>query len=96
MYKVQVGAYGVKSNAEAQLNRMQSLGFDCFITTVTRESESFVPRKSAEEIAEEIWTGKCSDSRWDEWGSGDTRRERLETAGYNYDAVQAAIKKLYG
>ena len=96
LYKVQVGAYGVKSNAEAQLNRMQSLGFDCFITTVTRESESFVPRKSAEEIAEEIWTGKCSDSRWDEWGSGDTRRERLETAGYDYDAVQAAIKKLYG
>lgn len=96
LYKVQVGAYGVKSNAEAQLNRMQSIGFDCFITTVTRESESFVPRKSAEEIAEEIWTGKCSDSRWDEWGSGDTRRERLEAAGYDYDAVQAAIKKLYG
>ena len=96
LYKVQVGAYGVKSNAEAQLNRMQSLGFDCFITTVTRESESFVPRKSAEEIAEEIWTGKCSDSRWDEWDSGNIRRERLEAAGYNYDAVQAAIKKLYG
>ena len=96
LYKVQVGTYGIKSNAEAQLNRVQSLGFDCFITTVTRESESFVPRKSAEEIAKEIWTGKCSDSRWDEWGSGNTRRERLEAAGYNYDAVQVAIRKLYG
>lgn len=96
LYKVQVGAYGVKSNAEAQLNRMQNLGFDCFITTVSRESESFVPRKSAEEIAKEIWTGKCSDSRWDVWGTGNTRRERLEAAGYNYDAVQGAIKKLYG
>ena len=96
LYKVQVGAYGVKSNAEAQLNRMQSLGFDCFITTVTRESESFVPRKSAEEIAKEIWTGKCSDDRWDTWGTGNTRKERLEAAGYNYDAVQEAIKKLYG
>lgn len=96
LYKVQVGAYGIKSNADAQLQRMKALGFDCFITTVSRKSESFTPRKSAEEIAKEIWTGKCSDSRWSEWGSGQTRRQRLEAAGYNYDAVQQAIKKLYG
>lgn len=95
LYKVQVGAYGIKSNADAQLARMKALGFDCFVTTVSRESESFVPRKSAEEIATEIWTGKCSDERWDTWGTGDTRKQRLEAAGYNYDAVQAAIKKLY-
>lgn len=95
LYKVQVGAYGIKSNAESQLKRMKNLGFDCFITTVTRESESFIPRKSAEEIAKEIWTGKCSDERWDKWGDGETRKERLEAAGYNYDAVQQAIKKLY-
>lgn len=95
-YKVQVGAYSIKANADNQLAKMKSLGFDCFITTVTRESESFVPRKSAEEIAKEIWTGKCSDSRWSSWGTGDTRRERLEAAGYNYDAVQKAIKQLYG
>lgn len=96
LYKVQVGAYGIKSNAENQLAKMKSLGFDCFITKVSRESESFVPRKSAEEIATEIWTGKCSDSRWSVWGSGETRKQRLETAGYNYDAVQQAIEKLYG
>lgn len=95
LYKVQVGAYGIKSNADAQLKKMKDLGFDCFVTTVSRESESFVPRKSAEEIAKEIWTGKCSDERWSTWGSGETRKQRLETAGYNYDAVQAAIKKLY-
>lgn len=95
LYKVQVGAYGIESNAEKQFERMKALGFDCFIATVTRESESFAPRKSAEEIAKEIWTGKCSDSRWDVWGSGETRKQRLETAGYNYDAVQQAIKKLY-
>lgn len=95
LYKVQVGAYGIKSNADAQLKKMKALGFDCFVTTVSRESESFVPRKSAEEIAKEIWTGKCSDERWSTWGSGETRKQRLEIAGYNYDAVQAAIKKLY-
>lgn len=95
-YKVQVGAFGVKANADKQLAKMKSLGFDCFITTVSRESEAFVPRKSAEEIAKEIWTGKCSDSRWDTWGSGTTRKQRLEAAGYNYKAVQDAINKLYG
>lgn len=95
LFKVQVGAYSIKSNADTQLNKMQKLGFDCFIAVVTRESEAFIPRKSAEEIAKEIWTGKCSDSRWDTWGTGNTRRERLEAAGYNYEAIQNAIKELY-
>lgn len=98
LYKVQVGAYGIKSNAEKQLKKMKAMGFDCFIAIamVPRESESFIPRKSVEEIAKEIWTGKCSDDRWSTWGDGDTRKERLESAGYNYDAVQKAIRQLYG
>lgn len=95
-YKVQVGAYSIKDNAELQLSKMKALGFDCFITEVKMKTESFTPRKSAEEIAKEIWTGKCSDSRWSVWGNGTTRKERLEAAGYDYNAVQAAIKKLYG
>lgn len=95
LYKVQVGAYSIKSNADNQLKKMKELGFDCFVTTVKMADEAFIPRKSAEEIAKEVWTGKCSDSRWDSWGSGETRKERLETAGYNYNAVQEAIKKLY-
>lgn len=96
LYKVQVGTYSVKANADAQLAKMKKLGFDCFITTVTRESESFVPRKSAEEIAKEIHAGKCSDIRWYTWGTGDIMKYRLETAGYNYDEVQKVIKLLYG
>ena len=95
LYKVQVGAYSIKSNADNQLNKMKSLGFDCFVTTVKRADESFVPRKSAEEIAKEIWTETCSDSRWDSWGVGTVRRERLAAAGYNYDAVHNAINQLY-
>lgn len=91
-YKVQVGAYGIRANADRQMKIMRKSGFnDCFISMVTRESEAFEPRKSAEEIAKEIWDGKCSDSRWDTWGTGETRKQRLETAGYNYDAVQAAV-----
>lgn len=96
LYKVQVGAYSVKANATAQQTKMKTMGFDCFVIAVSQESESFVPCKSAEEIAKEIWVGTCSDSRWSTWGSGLIRKERLEAAGYNYAAVQAAITKLYG
>lgn len=46
-------------------------------------------KKTNEQIATEIWTGKGN------WGTGDTRKKRLEAAGYSYDAVQAAIKKMY-
>lgn len=96
LYKVQVGAYGIKSNAEKQMKKMKNLGFDCFIVSSDRESESFIPRKSVEEIATEIWTNKCSDIRWTTWGTGNTRKERLIMAGYDYNAVQKAIKQLYG
>lgn len=96
LYKVQVGAYGIESNAKQQAEKLKALGFDCFISISCRREESFVPNKTVEEIAEEIWTGICSDERWGKWGIGEIRKQRLEAAGYNYDAVQQAIKKLYG
>ncbi|MBQ3558248.1 MAG: SPOR domain-containing protein [Agathobacter sp.] len=34
LYRVQVGAYRVRANAEAQLVRVKAAGFDAFITTV--------------------------------------------------------------
>lgn len=34
LYRVQVGAYHVRANAEAQLARVKAAGFDAFITTV--------------------------------------------------------------
>lgn len=46
-------------------------------------------RKSAAELADEVLAGK--------WGNGAERRSRLETAGYSYAAVQAAVNaKLAG
>lgn len=95
LYKVQAGAYSIYENAEAQSVRLRSLGFSCYIAKCSRVIESFEPRKSAEEIAKEIWTGECSDDRWDVWGTGGIRKQRLEAAGYDYEAVQAAIEKLY-
>lgn len=43
-------------------------------------------KKSITEIAKEVING--------EWGSGNDRRNRLQAAGYNYNAVQAEVNKL--
>lgn len=51
-------------------------------------------QKSAQEIAQEIMKGSCSDSRWDNWGTGDVRKSRLTEAGYDAAAVQAAVNAL--
>lgn len=44
------------------------------------------PKKSTTEIANEVITGK--------WGNGSDRKNRLETAGYNYSEVQAKVNEL--
>ena len=43
-------------------------------------------KKSVEAIAKEVIQGK--------WGSGTTRKKKLEAAGYNYSAVQTCVNKL--
>lgn len=102
LYKVQVGAYSLKQNALNQKKAMDALGFNTMVVTVSRGSESFTPTvhyngvKTPNELAKEIWEGRCSDSRWKTWGTGETRRERLKKAGYSYGDVQVALKKLYG
>lgn len=54
-------------------------------------------KKSNEEIADEIIKGICSDSRWDTWGNGQERKDRLAIAGYDASAIQTIInKKLNG
>lgn len=98
MYKVQVGAYSVKANADAQLKKIKNAGFDAFITTKSGtqvSSSASTKKKSNAEIAKEIYHGTCSDPRWSTWGNGDTRRERLKAAGYNYGDVQKEVSKLF-
>ena len=41
--------------------------------------------KSTDEIVKEVMAGQ--------WGNGDERKNRLTTAGYNYDAIQATINQ---
>ena len=42
--------------------------------------------KSMEALAREVIDGK--------WGNGDDRKKRLQSAGYNYEAVQRKVNQL--
>ena len=49
-------------------------------------SSSSTPKKSLDEIANEVMDGK--------WSNGDTRKSLLTAAGYDYNAVQAKVNEL--
>ena len=44
------------------------------------------PTKTIDQLAQEVLDGK--------WGSGDTRKKKLEAAGYDYQAVQNKVNEL--
>lgn len=94
LYKVQVGAYSQKSNAESMMAKLKAAGYDAFITTKSGTAVG-TAKKSAAEIAKEIYRGTCSDPRWSTWGNGATRVNRLKQAGYNPSEVQAEVNKLF-
>lgn len=50
-------------------------------------SSSSDPKKSIDEIAQEVIDGK--------WSNGDTRKSLLIAAGYDFDAVQARVNELF-
>ena len=91
LYRVQVGAYSVKANAEAMLAKLKNAGFDAFITTnggtaVVADPEPV--NKTVEEIAKEVIQGK--------WGNSTDRKNRLTAAGYDYEEVRKMVNKLLG
>ena len=97
LYKVQVGAFAQKANAENMMAKLKAAGYDAFITTQTGTpaAQTSTPKKTAAEIAKEIYYGTCSDSRWSTWGNGEIRRNRLKQAGYDPSEVQAEVNKLF-
>ena len=96
LYKVQVGAFAQKANAYSMMAKLKAAGYDAFITTNSGTTvQSGTAKKSAAEIAKEIYRGTCSDSRWSTWGNGATRVNRLKQAGYDPSEVQAEVNKLF-
>lgn len=94
LYKVQVGAYSQKSNAENMMVKLKAVGYDAFITTKSGTAAG-TAKKSAAEIAKEIYNGTCSDARWSSWGNGADRVNRLKQAGYDPSEVQSEVNKLF-
>ena len=54
--------------------------------TTKKPSTAPNTKKSNTEIAKEVLAGK--------WGNGETRKKRLEAAGYDYAAIQKIVNKL--
>lgn len=91
VYKVQVGSFSSKANADAMVQRLKRAGFDAIIKTETvavsqAPKPTVTPKKPIQEIAREVINGK--------WGNGDVRKQRLASAGYNYAEVQNEVNKL--
>ena len=51
-------------------------------------TDSETTKKTVSQLADEVIAGK--------WGTGETRKEKLEAAGYDYEEVQAAVNKKMG
>lgn len=87
IYRVQVGAFVVKENAEAMLADLKKAGFDGFIVTEKKTAPvETTKKKTVDELAKEVIQGK--------WGSGVDRKNRLTAAGYDYNAVQKEVNRL--
>lgn len=72
----------------SQVNAILSGGAAAPSTPTTGSSSSNSGSKSIEAVAQEVINGK--------WGNGDTRKKKLEAAGYSYSAVQAKVNELLG
>lgn len=86
--KVQAGAFRFKKYASELVEKLDKAGFEAFITT--KAGVPYKPgtgKRSAEEIAKEVWAGK--------WGNDPERSQKLRAAGYDPAEIQAAITKLY-
>lgn len=98
LYRVQVGAYKKKANAEAMLAKLKAAGFNGYIAQKTEAATATAPmtgtqatrrrlqKKTVDELAREVIAGK--------WGNGSDRKKRFTDAGYDYSAVQKRVNKL--
>ena len=85
--KSQVGAFTSLSNAKKLAEKNK--GYKVYGKSgkvVYDPWKTTVKKKSVTEVAKEVLAGK--------WGNGETRRKKLEAAGYNYSEVQAKVNQL--
>ncbi len=85
---------GKWGNGTARREALESAGYD-YETVQSRVNELILesasakkptPSKSIDKLAQEVIIGN--------WGNGSARREALEKAGYDYEAVQARVNEI--
>lgn len=89
LYRVQVGAYNDKANAQRMMRQIKASGFEAFITSdapVKTDKPSKPKKPSNEQIAKEVINGK--------WGNGEYRTNSLRNAGYDPVAIQRLVNGL--
>lgn len=84
------GDYG---NGDARKKKLESEGYNysevqAAVNAKLSGKSTTSNKKSVETVAKEVIRG--------DWGNGDTRKKKLEAAGYNYSEVQAMVNKLLG
>ncbi len=72
---------------------LKCFGIGVQATTTSTEVKPVVKpsptvKKTVEQIAQEVLAGK--------WGNGNTRKQKLKAAGYDYNTVQAKVNELCG
>jgi len=82
---------GKWGNGDDRKKRLVAAGYDYNVvqTEVNRRLGAGAPaahKKTVDEVAREVIRGL--------WGNGAIRRQRLEGAGYNYEAVQRRVNQL--
>lgn len=84
---------GKWGNGDDRKNRLESAGYDfnavqAEVNRLLSGAPTRPTLKPVNEIAREVLQGK--------WGNGSYRKSRLESAGYNYDSVQAEVNRISG
>lgn len=84
---------GQWGNGDDRRNRLQSAGYNydevqALVNQKLGLGGSAPATKSLDAIANEVIAGQ--------WGNGDDRRNRLQSAGYDYNAVQALVNQKLG
>ena len=86
LYHIQVGAFHDKSNADEMLSRIKSAGFDAYIIKADNSNVPTSSKKNIDDIANEVIRGL--------WGNGLERKNRINDAGYDYEAIQKRVEEL--
>jgi len=87
---VQQVMQGEWGNGQERIQRLTAAGYDAGLiqekVNLVLQGSQINDTKTMDALAYEVIQG--------EWGNGEERKERLEAAGYDYDAVQQRVNEI--